>query len=114
VRATDVLPFLRDLCRHLPRGFTLIWDRSRTHRAVCVAKWLSQHARSIRVEWLPPYAPDLNPVEHVWGHTKHGDLANFTPDNIEELEGAVLDSFVRKRGKQRLLEGFIRAAGLEP
>jgi transposase len=66
------------------------------------------------VEWLPPYAPDLNPVEHVWGHTKHGDLANFAPADIEVLQEAVLTSFVRKRGNQRLLRSFFRAAGLKP
>jgi hypothetical protein len=52
-------------------------------------------------------------VEHVWSHTKHGDLANFTPADLENLEGAVFTPIVRKRGQQRLLEAFFRAAGLQ-
>ena len=38
------------------------------------------------IDRLPPYAPDLNPVEHVWNHTKYGDLANYIPDNLLDLE----------------------------
>ncbi len=58
---------------------------------------LEKHARSIRVEWLPPYTPDLNPVEHVWGHTKYSYLANFAPVDLEDLQAAVVTSLVRTR-----------------
>ncbi|MDP2957233.1 MAG: winged helix-turn-helix domain-containing protein [Longimicrobiales bacterium] len=64
----------------------------------------------IAVEWLPPYAPDLNPVEHVWGH---GDLANFTPCSLPALEHAVLTSLAHTRGQRHVLTAFLRAAGLE-
>jgi hypothetical protein len=37
------------------------------------------------VEWLPAYAPDLNPVEAMWRCTKYGDLANYTPHNLWDL-----------------------------
>jgi len=38
------------------------------------------------VERLPGYAPDLNPVEMIWDHTKYADLANFFPENLQHLE----------------------------
>ena len=72
IRSPEVLRFLQALHRHLPHGLTLIWDRGRPHRATRVQTWLARHQRIV-VEWLPSYAPDLNPVEHVWGHTKYGD-----------------------------------------
>lgn len=112
IRTAEVLRFLQALRRHVPRGFTLIWDRHRPHRATRVQTWLAPRRRIV-VEWLPPYAPDLNPVEHVWGHTKYGDLANFTPDNLPALEHAVLTSLAHTRGQQHLLAAFFRAAGLE-
>ena len=37
------------------------------------------------VEWLPAYAPDLNPVEPAWSHTKYGDLANYVPETALDL-----------------------------
>jgi len=112
IRSPEILRFVQALRRHVPHGFTLIWDRHRPHRATCVTRWLAQHRRIV-VEWLPAYAPDLNPVEHVWGHTKYADLANFTPADLELLEGAVVTSLLRTRGQRRLLAAFFRAAALE-
>lgn len=111
VRSADVLHFLRHLRRHLPHGFTLIWDRHRPHRATRVTQWLA-HSRRIVVEWLPAYAPELNPVEAVWSHTKYGDLANFAPDDLAALEGGVLGSLGNARAERTLLAAFFAAAEL--
>jgi transposase len=112
IRSAEVLRFLQHLHRHVPHGFTLIWDRHRPHRATRVTRWVAQHRRIV-IEWLPAYAPDLNPVEAVWSHAKYGDLANFAPDDLSALEGAVLGSLTDTRGERPLLAAFIRAAGLE-
>jgi putative transposase len=69
--------------------------------------------KRIIVEWLPPYAPDLNPVECVWSHTKYGDLANIAPDNLRTLEHAVVTSLSETRSRHDLFEGFFHGAGLE-
>ncbi|MFZ4636580.1 MAG: transposase [Pirellulales bacterium] len=45
----------------------------------------ARYGPRLEVEWLPPYAPELNPTEHVWGHTTTGDLANFIPDEVFHL-----------------------------
>jgi transposase len=112
IRSAEVLHFLQSLRRHVPHGFTLIWDRHRPHRATRVTTWLATYPRIV-VEWLPAYAPDLNPVEPVWSHTKYGDLANFAPDDVATLESAVLGSLSGTRRERTLLAAFIRAAGLE-
>jgi transposase len=111
IRSAEVLRFLQALRRHLPHGFTLIWDRHRPHRATRVTMWLAEYPRVV-VEWLPAYAPDLNPVEPVWSHTKYGDLANFAPDSLAALEGAVVSSLGHTRSQRTLLAAFVRAAGL--
>lgn len=112
IRAAAVLRFLQALARHLPHGFTLIWDRSQPHRAATVRDWLAARAPRIVVEWLPAYAPDCNPAEQVWGHTKYGDLANFAAADVDHLESAVLTSFTDTRGDRALLAAFFGAAGL--
>jgi hypothetical protein len=38
----------------------------------------------LRVERLPAYAPELNPVEGLWGNVKGTELANRCPDTIGE------------------------------
>lgn len=112
IRGPDVLRFLQALRRHLPRGFTLLWDRHRPHWATVVTTWLRRQRRIV-IEWLPPYAPELNPVEHVWGHTKYADLANYAPADLAALDGAVLTSLARTRSQRSLLVSFFHAADLE-
>jgi len=112
IRSAEVLRFLQALRRHMPHGFTLIWDRHRPHRATSVATWLAKYPRIV-VESLPAYAPDLNPVEPVWSHTKYADLANFAPDDLATLESAVLGALTDTRADRALLAAFVRAAGLE-
>ena len=112
VRSAEILRFLKALRRHIPHGFTLIWDRHRPHWAKTVQTWLAARKRIV-VEWLPPYAPDLNPVECIWSHTKYGDLANFAPDNLRTLEHAVVTSLSETRSQPNLFEGFFHGAGLE-
>lgn len=108
----EVVRFLQNLRRHLPHGFTLIWDRAGPHRAARVKAWLARRRRIV-VEGLPPYCLELNPVEAVWSHTKHGDLANFAADSLEDLQRALLSSMSSTRTQRRLLLAFFKAAGLE-
>lgn len=69
VTADDVIDFLRHLHRQVRRKIIVVMDRWGVHRRA-VRELQEQGATWLRVEWLPSYAPDLNPVEHVWNHTK--------------------------------------------
>jgi transposase len=90
VVATDVVAFLRHLHRQIGRKL-IVLDRFNVHRKA--ARLLKeQGAEWLSIEWLPAYAPDLNPVEAMWSCTKYGGLANFIPDDFHDLEEAVLDS----------------------
>jgi putative transposase len=70
-----LVPFLRALRRHLRGAFVLVWDRLPGHRAHVVTTYL--HRRHRHVALLPPYAPELNPVEILWAYLKRNPLANF-------------------------------------
>ena len=70
------------------------------------------NAKWFRVEWLPPYAPDLDPVEEVWNHTKCVDLANFVPDDLDELHEAVIDSLEQQAASPLLKKACFDFAGL--
>jgi transposase len=82
--------FLRDLLRHLRGRVIVVWDNGPTHKGDPIRRVLADYPR-LRVEWLPTYAPDLNPVEQLWNHIKYGQLANFTTDDVEELDEVVMD-----------------------
>jgi transposase len=113
IRAENLVSFLREVLRHLRRRIVLIWDRWSVHKSQTVRHYLERHADRIDLEWLPSYAPDLNPDEHVWGHTKHGELANLCPDDLDELQGRVDSSMRSKARESTLLRSFFRAAALK-
>jgi putative transposase len=80
-----ILAFLKQLRRTLRVPLALIWDRLRAHRYEPVAGWLAQHRHDVRAYLLPPYAPELNPVELIWGYAKTNPLANFAPIELHDL-----------------------------
>jgi transposase len=112
VDAAAVLAMLRNLRKRHPGGFLLVLDRWSVHRSA-VRRFLARGDGRVEVEWLPAYAPELNPVEHVWGRTKHVDLANFVPDQAEHLRRAVEASLARTAGQQAILRSFFAHAKLK-
>jgi hypothetical protein len=108
----DVIAFLNLIHRHLRRKFILVMDRFSAHRKA-VRLLQETGVEWLEVEWLPSYAPDLNPVEMVWNHTKYADLANFIPVDIHHLEQAVATSIVETCKVSRLLQAFFAYSGLQ-
>ena len=76
--------FLRQLMRQLRRQVVVVWDRGNMHRGWAIRQVLQRFPR-LKVESLPPYAPELNPVEHLWNHLKYAKLANYAPTDVPEL-----------------------------
>lgn len=79
MRRAHVVTTLQHLFRYMPKGFVLIWDRARIHTSAETQRFLAQHPE-ICVEWLPPYAPELNAEEYCHGQVKRR-LSNATPVN---------------------------------
>jgi len=110
IRAAEATRFIRYLRRQIGGGkLLLVWDRLNVHRSA--AKVLTK-TDAVVIEWLPPYAPDLNPVEQIWRQAKYADMANFIPDDIKHLEAEVVVSLLFQRRDPQLLHGYFRHAGL--
>jgi transposase len=103
--------FLRQLLRTLRCPLTLLWDRSTTHRGEPVKGWLAA-TRGVRVTLLPPYAPELNPVEAVWGYANHHPLANFAPLDRAALTRHTHATARSVARRQRLLRALLRHSRL--
>ncbi len=61
---------------------------------VFIARQLVNFSAGRQTDWfdfepLPAYAPELNPVEFVWNHTKYAKLANYIPEDIIDLKTEV-------------------------
>jgi len=109
--ATDVVAFLRHLHRQMGRRLIVVLDRFNVHRKA--ARLLKEYGAGwLTIEWLPAYAPDLNPVEAMWSCTKYGDLANYTPANLADLGEAATDSLISQYGDHRTKRSYLQTAKL--
>lgn len=88
--AEAVVAFLRDLLQHLRGKVVVVWDGGGNHKGPLIRDFLRRNRR-LTVERLPAYAPALNPVEAVWSWLKYGQLANFAPDGVADLDDEVID-----------------------
>ncbi len=77
IRSAQLVRFLHHaLRRHRRRPVILLWDRLPAHRSRRVAEAVHQNRTWLQVEWLPAYAPELNPVEPLWDYLDDTALAN--------------------------------------
>ena len=108
-----LIAFLRALKRHFPRRpVILIWDGLGGHKSRLMIEYLAHERAWLRVERLPGYAPELNPVEQIWGNLKGRELANLCPTDILALRKPLRAGFARIRRRPSLAFGFLRHAGL--
>ena len=91
---------------------TVIWDGLPSHRSRKMTAWIRRQRRWLVVERLPGYAPDLNPVEALWGNVKGTELANLCPDTIGEAADVVDAAIDRVRHDAGLAFAFLHHSGL--
>lgn len=114
IKTPQAADFLRVLDRHVRGPMIVVQDKLNVHRAA-VKRWLagrSQDAPRVMVEWLPSYAPELNPAEQLWNHGKRVDLANSAPADRDDLRGRVRRSLIGQRCRPNLLASAFDHAGL--
>ena len=110
-RTADFVRFVREVHGQLRRPVILVWDRLPAHRSAA-RQLLAEGSSWLQVEWLPPYAPDLDPVEDVWNQSKYGALANVIPEDIQELHSSLSAVLETYRHEPNRLHSFFDAAHL--
>jgi transposase len=87
--------FFRKLKRHRRRGrqIVVITDNARYHHAALHEPWRKAVVQQFRLHFLPPYSPELNPIERVWKLTRRRCLHNRYFPTLEEVVSAVAPVF---------------------
>jgi putative transposase len=108
---TDYARFLDAAHQQLGGPLVVVWDGLNTHTSAAMRELIA--ARDwLTVFRLPPYAPELNPVEPVWSNLKRS-LANLTKHDISELTVLVKTRLRRMQYRPGLLDGFLAKPGLD-
>lgn len=103
--AEKVVEYLRDLLKHLRGNVIVVWDRGPNHKGQVIREFLTKNRR-LRLEMLPAWAPDHNPVEAVWSWLKYGELANFAPHDLEQLDDEIVDRLIELKFAPDLLKAL--------
>lgn len=112
IDSTKLVDFLRNLRRHVTGPVVIVWDRLPAHRSRETTEHIKQQAKWLTVEYLPAYAPELNPVESLWSNLKSKHAANYPADTIAELNDHLRCSMRRVRRQPDIGLGFIKHATL--
>lgn len=65
VKTSNVLAFLDHLLKHVVGEVVVVLDNAAIHRAKAVSAFVETQER-LSLVYLPPYSPELNPIEKVW------------------------------------------------
>lgn len=106
IRSAQIVDFLGRLRRQFGGKLLIVWDGLQAHRSRKVRDYVAASDGDLKLEFLPPYAPELNPVEQIWNYGKNRELANFCPADITELRGFARRSFRRMQRRPTLIAAF--------
>lgn len=110
-RGKTVAAFMRAVHTRLAGPMTVIWDQIPIHCCRPIDDFTAA-APGVILEPFPPYAPELNPTDRVWGYVKYHRLPNFTPPDLSVLRSSVVQELDRVASRCDLLRAFIRATKL--
>lgn len=111
VHGEQVIVALRSFRRQVGQPLVVVWDRLQAHRARAVQAFVAAHPADYQIEWLPAYAPELNPEELCNGAVKR-EMRNALPDSVDALRRQARRSFLRLGRHRAMLHHFFDHAGL--
>jgi transposase len=96
VDADSTIELLKQIEATYPRRrrITVFMDNARCHHSRLVRAWLARPDCRIRLRFVPPYSPHLNPIERLWGLMHKHVTHNKSHASIRTFQTAVL-TFLR-------------------
>lgn len=101
----DVCEFLQSIREVNPDGdLVIILDNFRSHHANLTRDFADQN--QIHLVFLPPYSPDLNPIEYIWKSIKRIISRTFVQD-LDHLKYIILEAFKKYGCSLSFAKGWI-------
>ena len=112
VKSDQIIEFLRALKGQIRRKLLIVWDGVGAHKSRRVREWLEQQDGRIAIAFLPPYAPELNPVEAIWAYLKKHEIANLCPTTLTEVSDFARRRLKSMQRRPKLIRAFWQQAEL--
>ena len=109
VNAAQFCEFLRRLVYKARRPIFLILDGHPVHRSAKVKRFVESQKVKLRVFFLPPYSPELNPDESVWNDLKNNGIGRMSIMGPDDMKNKVVDHMKGMQRTPELIRSFFRA-----
>ena len=95
IKSEQIVIFLKALRRQFRQRLLIIWDGLRAHRSRLVRDYVDSTRGRLQLAFLPPYAPELNPVERLWLFLKERFLSHRLLDDYDAIVDAACNAWQR-------------------
>lgn len=112
IKSEQIVEFLDALRRQIGRRLLIVWDGLAAHRSRRVRDHVDGLNGAIQLERLPAYAPELNPVECIWGYLKNHALPNFCARDFGHLTVTARRRLASMQRRPSLIAAFWKQAEL--
>jgi len=112
IRGPQFVEFLHALTKQIRGKLLVIWDGLPARRRRAVKDYVESLDGHLVPERLPAYAPELNPVEYIWGYMKQRELANLCLHTIGEVGTFARNRLKSMQRRPRLITAFWQQAEL--
>lgn len=97
--AKEFLSFLEKvMVKYQGERIVMILDNAKIHHAELIQPFLEKNQALLTLVYLPPYSPNLNLIEELWGWMKSSVINNVFFDSVQKIRKAV-QGFVKEINK---------------
>ena len=112
IKGPQIVEFLKALRAQIKRKLLIVWDGLGVHKSHLVREYVESLNGKIQIEFLPAYAPELNPTEYIWGHLKQHEMANLCVKRFAELTPFARNRLRSMQRRPTLIRAFWQQAEL--
>ncbi|MFI7134398.1 IS630 family transposase [Nonomuraea sp. NPDC050153] len=102
------IEYLKTLLHDIPGKIFLILDGHPAHRSAETKAFVKSTKGRLRIFFLPPYSPELNPDEWVWKSIKHDRVGRAIVRSVDELTDRIEQAVDRLQATPELVRSFFR------
>lgn len=109
VGARVFIDFLKRLMHGRRRKVFLIVDGHPSHRSKTARRYVDSLGGKLKLFFLPPYSPELNPDEFVWNDVKNNGVARTLVHGPSDLHRAVIGRLRYLQKSPKIVRSFFQA-----
>ena len=103
------IEFLKRLIHNADKPIFLIVDGHPTHRSGKVKQYVDSTKGKLKLFYLPPYSPELNPDELVWNYVKKHRIGRKSVKGPDHLREMVMSCLYALQKSPSIVKNFFKA-----